>query len=93
MLIYRYKNMYIPERMRTSIDMYVKEGTIPGDFLQAIICNNLKDAFLLADYENFENIGAYASYFYNKVPAVAWGSRDRMIAWAEHHGLSEFERR
>ena len=93
MPIYRYKNMYIPERMMPSIDMYVDKGVIPGDFLQAIICNNLKDAFLLADDENFENIGAYASYFYNKVPAVAWGSRDRMIAWAEHHGLSEFERR
>ena len=76
---------YIPDRMGGGIDRYVNEGIIPGEFLQAIICNDLKEAFGRADDENFYNVAAYVNYFYNNCPAVCWGSKEKMEAWAKTH--------
>ena len=80
---YTFRGSYIPERMMPGIERYVKYGIIPGSFLQAIICNELKEAFICADDENFVNIAAYVNYFYNNVPRAAWGSRGIMEAWSE----------
>ncbi len=76
---------YIPDRMGDGIDLYVSEGIVPGSFLQAIICNDLGEAFGRADDENFYNIAAYVNYFYNKVPAACHGSKEKMEAWAKMH--------
>jgi hypothetical protein len=74
---------YIPARMMSAIKSYVEKGEIPGDFLQAVICNNLKDACGRADRENLRNLPAYVSYFFNEVPSTCWGSREKMLAWAD----------
>ena len=73
--------------MMPGIGRYVKHGVIPGNFLQAIICNDLKNSFMFADDENVENIAAYVGYFYNEVPANAWGSHETMLKWADDGGL------
>ncbi len=75
---------YIPDRMMGGIDRYVKEGLHPGNFLTAIIRNDLKEAFARADDENFHQIPAYVNYFYNEVPAACWGSKKKMDAWVKH---------
>lgn len=85
--MYRIRGKYIPERMMGGIERYVEHGIIPGEFLQAIICNDLQEAFRRADDENFENIAAFVGYFYNKVPASAWGSYEEMTQWSEKGGL------
>ncbi len=74
---------YIPERMMPGIDRYVNHKVRPGDFLQAIICNDLKLACLFADDENIKNLPAYVDYFYNEVPANCWGSEMAMLDWLE----------
>ena len=84
---YTVRGKCIPERMMPGIKRYVEKGIIPGTFLQAVICNNLKEAFMLADDENFKNIAAYVGYFYNEVPADAWGSHEKMMQWSEDEGL------
>ncbi|MBW1812184.1 MAG: hypothetical protein JRJ39_00550 [Deltaproteobacteria bacterium] len=76
---------YIPDYMGDGIDLYVNEGIKPGGFLQAVICNDLKEAFAKADDVNFHNIAAYADYFYNHTPAICWGSREKMEAWVKTH--------
>lgn len=76
---------YIPGRMMDGIDLYVNEGVKPGGFLQAVICNDLKEAFGRADDENFHNIPAYINYFYNDAPAACWGSKEAMKAWVKAH--------
>jgi len=86
-VMYETRGKHIPERMMPGIENYIKHGVIPGTFLQAVICNNLKEAFMFADDENFENLAAYAGYFYNEVPSNAWGSNKRMLQWAEDGGL------
>jgi len=80
---YVFRGQYIPPRMLYAIEYYVKEGRIPGHFLQAIIKNDLRDAVSRADDENLKNLAAYVGYFYNETPGTCWGSEKHMLDWAK----------
>jgi hypothetical protein len=73
--------------MGPGIEMYIRDGVVPGGFLTAIITNNLKDAVQYADDENVGNIPAYVDYFYNVAPARCWGSEANMQRWCIEGGL------
>ncbi len=75
------REFYIPSRMMPGIKRYIEERILPGDFLRAVICNNLKEAVMYADGENISNLPAYASYFYSHTPIACWGSEEKMKAW------------
>ena len=75
------KNFYIPERMMGGIERYINDKINPGDFLQAVICNDLREAVGRADDENIRNLPAYVAYFYNEAPSLCWGSKEKMEAW------------
>jgi len=81
MSYYTFRNFYIPERMMGVILRYVEHGIEPGDFLTAIITNNLSEAVMRADDENINNLPAYVAWFYNEAPAGCWGSCERMKTW------------
>jgi len=85
---YKFLSFEIPEHMVASILKYVEFGIRPGSFLQAIICNNLKEAVGQADNENLKNLPAFVNYFYNKTPSICWGSLEKMILWEEHGGAN-----
>ncbi len=74
---------HIADHMMDSIERYVEHGTIPGDFLQAVICNDLAQAFWRADDENLANLQAFVHYFFNITDSRCWGTVDKMNAWAE----------
>ncbi len=80
-MTYQFRGFYIPDRMMDSIRRYVDSGVPPGDFLAAIICNDLSEAVGRADDENLGNIPAFVSYFYNEAPSRCWHSRGNMLAW------------
>jgi len=71
----------IPERMRSGLELYVKDHIEPGDFLTAVIRNDLKEAIGRADDENMAVLPAYVNYFYNHAPSPCWGSKEKMDAW------------
>jgi len=81
---YVWNGFYIRNDMLPAIRRYIEHGMLPGDFLQAVICNDLTEACGRADDENMKNLGAYVAYFYNEVPRVCWGSKERMQAWNAH---------
>lgn len=81
-----FQTYHIPPRMMGGIDRYVEQGIIPGEFLQAIICNDLRESVYKADEENMANLPAYVSYFYTHCPANCWGSRERMLEWHNKGG-------
>ena len=83
---YRFQNFYIPLHMMGAIERYVNQGIPPGDFLTAVICNDLFGAVGRADEENMANLPAYVSYFYNEVPNGCCGSKERMAAWVGKFG-------
>ena len=79
----------LPEHIRDGVQRYVERGIIPGDFLQAVIKNQLKESFALADRVNIDNMFAIVGFFYNEVPFGCWGSEEKMIKWNEKGGLLE----
>ena len=79
----------IPNRMAIKIDEYIEEGAPVGDFLTAVICNNLQDAVGHADPENLANLRAFTSYFYNYAPSPCWGSPEKMEAWRARFATTE----
>ena len=78
---FEFRGKTIPERMRGAISRYIELGIAPGDFLSAVICNNLSEAVGRADDENIELLPQYVAYFYNEAPEECWGSQEKMQAW------------
>lgn len=71
----------LPEPLRGAMQRYIEHGIIPGDFLQAVICNDLKESFGRADEGNIARMFDIVSFMYNEVPLHIWGSKERMITW------------
>lgn len=82
---YEFNGMVIPARMMKPLRDFVEKGRLPGDFLQAVISNDLTEAVARADSENVRLLPAYVGFLYNQAPGGCWGSRDRMMAWVEKH--------
>ena len=78
---YTFKQFYIPERMMAGITRYIEQGIKPGNFLSAIIQNDLNEAVSRADDDNLMNLPAYVGYFYNEAPSGCYGSPEIMDAW------------
>ena len=79
--MYKFRQFYIPDRMMGGIKRYIESGVKPGDFLTAVICNDLRKACGQADDENLANLPAFVGYFYNEVPSMCWGSPEQMNGW------------
>jgi hypothetical protein len=71
----------IPEHMQEAIRRYVVERIAPGDFLRAVLENNLSAAVGRADDENLKLLRTYVRFFYNRVPAQCSGSPAAVSAW------------
>jgi hypothetical protein len=70
----------IPQHMRDALVRWVERGSVPGDFLQAVIKNDLRDAFGRADSENEPLLKVYVQWFYNVAPAGCFG-REALGSW------------
>ena len=87
-LNYTFYGFEIPDYMAGGVDRYISDGIPPGDFLTAIISNDLKEAVGRADDINMANIPAYVGYFYNESPVSCWGSEKNIAAWMAQGGLN-----
>lgn len=81
--IFSHRGNTIPSRMWGGIARYAANGTLPGGFLRAIICNDLKDSVQQADDENVHLLAAYVSFFHCELPSACWGSHEKMRLWHE----------
>lgn len=79
--INRFDYTQIPPHMMERLRAYTECHQPVGDFLQAVICNDLSGAFARADDTNIEIIGVYVAWFYNEAPGSCHGSRDMYRAW------------
>jgi hypothetical protein len=77
----------IPIRMYSGIIRWIQDGVKPGQFLTAIIENDLRLAVNLADDENIFRLVAYVKFFYNAAPTGCWGSKELVELWAKEGGL------
>ena len=73
----------LPEHMRGAARRYIETGIPPGSFLQAVICNDLREALGRADHINAANMQDIVGFFYNEAPSQCWGSLENMKTWIQ----------
>jgi hypothetical protein len=74
----------IPERMREGLKRYVIDRLRPGDFITAVVRNDLRNAVSRADDENLPLIPLYVQWFYNTAPARCHGSPEAFAEWLDN---------
>lgn len=77
----------IPSYMVGGMERWIEYGIDPGDFLTAVLTNNLKEAFAKADETNRVWLENYVRFLCNHAPAGCWGSQERYDKWRSHCGL------
>ncbi len=73
----------IEKRFKDAIDRYVEHRIAPGDFLCAILRNDLKETIGRASEESMLQIREIVRYCYNEIPSIAWGSEESFKRWVE----------
>lgn len=73
----------LPEGLRDGMRRYIEHGILPGDFLQAVLRNDLVDAVLRADATSAHTMYGIACFMNGEAPETCWGSREKMEAWAK----------
>jgi hypothetical protein len=67
------------EEARKSIELYLSHGVSPGDFLEAVLRNDLFEAFGRADESSRANLFEIVQFVYNNVPTAA--TRGNVDQW------------
>lgn len=71
----------VPPHMFPGVERYMLEGVAPGNFLSALLCNDLMDAMGRADDTNADAIRQWCQFLYNFAPANSYGSPEIFKAW------------
>lgn len=72
---------YVLGYMRDSVMRWIEHGILPGSFLEAVIRNNLKEAFVRADVNNAKHVRELVCWFWNYAPVTSWGHSEAIEAW------------
>jgi len=72
-----------PDSVAESLVAYIESGRPTGDFLNAVLTNNLSESFGRADDRNREVLFDIVTALYNYAPANCWGSEEKVAAWYE----------
>lgn len=62
---------------------YAERGVPLGEFLQAVLSNDLMEASARADADNRANLAALASFVWNEMPSPCWGSHRIYDVWID----------
>jgi predicted nucleotidyltransferase len=73
----------IKSDIKDSLDRYVSQGIPTGDFLKAVLENNLMEAMGRADSFNQASLPEICSYIYNELPSPCHGSPAKVKEWLE----------
>jgi len=71
----------IPARTMSPMVKWVTVAQPTGDFLYAVLTNNLKEACNRADDENIEALYHIVCWLYNHAPLGCWGSVENVKGW------------
>ena len=73
--------MPIPASVKASLVAYVDDRRPTGDFLRAVLSNDLSGAVRRADTDNLAALAAIVGYVYMELPADCWGSERKVDCW------------
>ena len=72
----------VPVSMWGGLQLYFSDGILPGDFLTAVLQNNLCEAVASADDESKLALADVVRFLaLQDVPGDSWGSPERVRAW------------
>lgn len=74
-------NAEVPLHLRGGLWYYVHEHRRTGGFLEAVLSNDLSQAFGRADERSREGLFAIVRWLYNEAPSTCWGSPERVREW------------
>ena len=72
-----------------ALNRYVVGHVPTGEFLLAVLSNNLVESFSRADDENLVAMEEIINHIYNKIPYTCWGSPEKVKAWLEEIDTKE----
>ena len=75
--------MSVPERTLDRLRRYRDAGVPPGDFLQAVLMNNLQGAVYRADPENKAALANVVEWIELHLPLESWGNQTNYGYWLE----------
>jgi hypothetical protein len=78
---FEFHGMHVPEHDHGGLVRYLSQGVPPGDFLTAVLQNDLREALGRADDTNMHALPAIVAWLYNNAAAGSWGSRERFDDW------------
>ena len=81
-------DMVPADHMKGAVERYLRHGISGGDFLTAVLANDLKGAAGRADSTNAELLREWAAWLYNDCPIDAQGSYDKVEAWCKSGGVT-----
>lgn len=71
--------------IKAAIDAYAKDGCPTGDFLYAVLSNNLREAIGRADEDNQRDLQEIVRYCWWEIPGNCWGSEKIVNEWLGKH--------
>ena len=83
-MTYRFRGFEARTDMLEKLNAYAERHEPVGDFLRAVLENNLSEAVGRADEDNLKNLPAFVIYLYNEMPSPCWGSPEKVKAWLEN---------
>ena len=83
---YTYMGEHVPEHLREALFHFIAAGRPPGNFLAAVLCNDLKGAMEYADPISMQHLPAIVGFLYNEAPAACWGSEENYNRWLSYAG-------
>ncbi len=78
--------MIHPDVIET-LTAYWRTGRRTGDFMRAVLANDLFGAFGRADRENRATLGDIVAWIWERLPAKSYGSYEAVDMWIEQRGL------
>jgi hypothetical protein len=77
----------LPEHMRDAFRLYIEKGIPGGSFTNAVLGNDLMEAFRRADDINRVRMFDTVAFLANQAPIGCYGSPDRVKDWIKTGGL------
>lgn len=71
----------LPANLRGGVERWIEKGVMPGDFLTAVIHNDLFEAFSRADIHSRMAMFDIIVWFYNHAPRSCYGSKEEVQQW------------
>ena len=71
----------IPPLIIGMLNRWIAEGILPGHFLTAVLCNDLRAAVRHADDENARALTDIVKWLHENAPPGCWGSHSAVNRW------------